>query len=366
MFLADLSAHHRNAAISGTLAAVLIACSLTTSINAQDIVLKGSGGSRAFRLCFINDGQALVVGQEHEATVTVWDWKSGVALHSGKTKHSTTSFAFSEDGEKILAAVTHAERPSPNLDVVTDIVRLDADADRMKRVMSLGAGASAFAMSPDASRIAVATFTCSRDEGRFIPDTTVVVYDLEGKIKQQEFAWPHDEFVCSIEFSPDGKLLAAGGQTRSPRGVRSADNDGALAGAAMLWSLDESGRSRDLETCSEYVECVAFSPDGKLLGALSQDEIRIYDARSGVEQMTIHAELEFLEAMAFSPDGSTVVGVGYGIDFWDLTTGEKRRSIRSKDYTNYSVAFSPSGSHLAVGGIDGCVRIWRICSKDDE
>ena len=356
-----LSDRRPDGTVWGMLAPFVVACGLTHPLSAQEYVLKGPERSRVLCLRFVDESQTLITGQEHDATVTVWNWKDGIVLHSGNSHTSTTNFAFSQDGATLLAAVTRAESPVTNPTLVTDVVQFGADTDRLQRVLRVKSGVSGLALSSDATRIATAA--CSLHENRFVSSTSAVIR-LENGSREKTFSWPHDGLVLSMGFSPDGKSLAVGGQTRSPRGNEPADHDRALAGALMLCDLDDSGRTRDLETCREYVNCVAFSPDGRLLGALSEDELRIYDAHSGLEQVAIHAELDHLKAMAFSPDGDTVVGVGYNITFWNATTGERLRSIRHKDYTNYSVAFSPTGSHLAVGGIHGCVRVWRTPEHD--
>jgi WD40 repeat protein len=47
---------------------------------------------------------------------------------------------------------------------------------------------------------------------------------------------------------------------------------------------------------------------------------------------------------------------------WDLTTGQKFRTLEGHTVTVRSVAFDPSGTRLLSGGDDGTVRVWEVAT----
>ena len=124
-----------------------------------------------------------------------------------------------------------------------------------------------------------------------------------------------------------------------------------------------TGNDREFKT-------VAFSPDGQLLatgGWLSK--IHLWHVQTG-SLLNTFPEKVGVEALAFSPDGQFLAsGGGFKdptIRLWHIATGEKRFTLigHTKNLTTahtsdvYSVAFSPDGTLLASGGIDG-VRLWN-------
>ncbi|WP_159024550.1 WD40 repeat domain-containing protein [Streptomyces scabiei] len=164
--------------------------------------------------------------------------------------------------------------------------------------------------------------------------------------------------VCSVAFSPDGRLLASG----------SGD------GWVRVW--DPVGR-RQLDEPPEAtgapVSSVAFSPDGRWLASGSVDgNVRVWRP-PGKDRRA--RELPWLReqtdepltcvgagscSVAFSPDGKLLaVGSGDGVvQLWNLSApyqiGHERTAFRAKAC---SVAFSPDGKLLAVEYGDGSVQL---------
>ena len=65
---------------------------------------------------------------------------------------------------------------------------------------------------------------------------------------------------------------------------------------------------------------------------------------------------------AFSPDRKRAVTgvVGNVVRLWDTETGDELATLRGHSGNVYSVEFSPDGTLLASGSLDGTARLWAI------
>jgi WD40 repeat protein len=158
--------------------------------------------------------------------------------------------------------------------------------------------------------------------------------------------------VSSLRFSPGGNILAVGGY----REVRLVDpNSGEALGT--------------LSAHADYVRSIAFSPDGKMIAAAggapqSQGEIKIWDIQSHQLLMTLRGHKDCIYSVAWSPDGKVIASGSYDrmVKLWDASTGRELRSLQDHIDAVFGVAFSADGKRLASASQDRTVKIWDVAT----
>lgn len=172
--------------------------------------------------------------------------------------------------------------------------------------------------------------------------------------------------VRALTFSPDGRLLASGGDDAT----------------INVWDVASGEMRMMLRGHAGKVLCVAFAPDGKVLasgGVQSRGpldsrpdkmpgEVKLWDAETGEVRGTLLGHKGEVASVAFSPDGKTLASAGEDqtIRLWDPETGQERARLDGHDGFVHSLAFSPDGMTLASGSLRvkngkvfGEIKLWH-------
>src|SRR4051812_10486660 len=114
---------------------------------------------------------------------------------------------------------------------------------------------------------------------------------------------------------------------------------------------------------TNWVESVAFSPDGrKIVSGSSDKTLRVWDAESGSSILgPLMGHTDRVRSEAFTPAGKKIVS-GSGdkaLRVWDAEPGSSILGplMGHTDWVR-SVAFSPDGKKIVSGSDDKTLRVW--------
>jgi WD40 repeat protein/serine/threonine protein kinase len=162
---------------------------------------------------------------------------------------------------------------------------------------------------------------------------------------------PGPSGLSFVEFSPDGKFLAA-----------------VAAGTSLrLWSVERFGEVATL-TSSGTAPWInpTFAANGEAVAVGNDDgTVDVWDLRRkerGANHWKAHNGT--VDGVAFMPDGKRLVTVSEDCTamLWDLGDLETHRGVRSFGRAQNafrSVAVSPDGQRIAAGTMGGLIKLWN-------
>jgi WD40 repeat protein len=199
---------------------------------------------------------------------------------------------------------------------------------------------------------AATTTLTSAPDGSFTASKAVTLttaaaprWVLERTLSGNAFA----DRVNAVRFSPDGKMLAAGGGEPSRSGDISVF-DVALGKPVKNWP----------ECHTDAVLSLDFSPDGKLLASGGADKIaRVTDIASGKQVNLFEGHTHHVLGVAFRADGRVLASAGGDgvVLVWDMILGERKKKIEgwSKEVT--SLQFIGATPQIVTSAGDNLIRI---------
>jgi WD40 repeat protein len=222
-----------------------------------------------------------------------------------------------------------------------------ANPEKLKLAKDVGLKAIAFAVArvPGSQRVYLGS-----------SDFKVYEADLSASKVEPKELYTHDSYVTGVALA--GKTLVSGGY------------DGKLT-----WYDTAANKVIRSETAhAKWIRRVVSSPDGKLFASVADDMVcRLWDAATGkcVNELRGHAEKtpngfgSMLFAAAFSADGKFLATADKvaKVKVWEVPSGKPAAEVEAPIMYTWdpvqrlhsiggvrSLAFSPDGKTLAVGG----------------
>jgi WD40 repeat protein len=169
----------------------------------------------------------------------------------------------------------------------------------------------------------------------------------------------HREWVYSVAYSPDGRLIASAGGT---------PYDAQTPGDVMLWDATTGRLVRSLSGLELAASSLAFSPDGQRLAVAEGDSkykvrpgaVKIWDVHTGKLLVSLRGHTGLVWGVAFSSDGKRLASASADrtVKVWDVEAARETATLREHTHFVLNVACSAEGTQLASVDNDGRVRLW--------
>ena len=190
-------------------------------------------------------------------------------------------------------------------------------------------------------------------------DTTIRLWSLSAGV-EVSLSGRHEDWVSSLVFSGDSRLLASGSKDGSIR-IWNIENLFTHVNLDMIGLKPNMNREKvHLGKHEEGVCSLSFSSDGRLLASGCEDgTIQLWDVSSNSPISTLIGHTGWVYALMFLCNDDVLVSGGDNtIRFWDTSTGQEIRSLTGHTAPVRTLAFLSDSKILVSAGSDETIFLW--------
>jgi WD40 repeat protein/tRNA A-37 threonylcarbamoyl transferase component Bud32 len=161
--------------------------------------------------------------------------------------------------------------------------------------------------------------------------------------------------LFAVGFSPDGRTLAWGGNSREIH-VEPIDASGDASGPRVVWRPFPDEPDRDEQP---DLEAFVFSDDDSLVAVSGRSVLRI-NAETGEVERTYPGHRPNLGLVVLSPDRRLMLTAGTDRQprLWDVEHGTLLATLPMHPHWVHGATFGPDAAWIATGCRDGVVRVF--------
>ena len=176
-------------------------------------------------------------------------------------------------------------------------------------------------------------------------DQTIKIFSLSEKKFLSNYLG-HSNWVKSVRFSPDVRLIVSGSDDRTVK----------------IWDVTKHCVVTTYLDHLQPINAVRWSPDGTCVASCSNDKkIKIFDIRSGRIIQHYDAHSAPVLSLGYHPSGNYLVSSSLDstIKIWDVINAQILYTVHGHEGAVNAVSFSRDGDFICSGGGDSILRVWK-------
>lgn len=183
-------------------------------------------------------------------------------------------------------------------------------------------------------------------------DGSVIIEHLD--TKEELNNWEHADYIRALDWSPNGKLLAAGGDENT----------------LFVYNTGDGEQLHAFTAHSDWIKGVSFSSDGRLLAAASDDNTAtVWSVEDGILLKVHRDHKDYCRDAAFSPKGETLATVSDDQNIYLYSPANENvpdANLQGHEAWVMSVCWSPDARMLATADNEGGIVVHNLRTDEQE